>query len=153
MDETASTMDQALLKQLRRRRVELHESINALESALEATSDDVRWVVRVHVALVELSADLTLHVRITEGDGGLHEELRQAAPRLSGAVNRLVEDHVRIRGILDELLLAADGPFPTIDAAAVRERAAAIIAALAQHRQRGADLIYEAFQVDIGGET
>ncbi len=153
MDDTATTMDEILLKQVRRRRVELTESIEALESALVTVIDDLRWVSRVYVALVELSADLTLHVRITEGENGLHEELQNTAPRLAGQVTRLTEDHTRIRGQLDELLLAIDGPFPTLDQAGIRERAGALIAALAQHRRRGADLVYEAFQVDLGGET
>jgi len=33
----------------------------------------------------------------------------------------------------------------------VRVELTALLAALARHRQRGADLIYEAFAVDIGG--
>jgi hypothetical protein len=151
MDHAVSTLDDALLRQLRRRRAELTESMSALESALASTTDDVRWVVRVHVALVELSADLTLHVRVTEGEGGLHEELRTTAPRLGGGVDRLADDHVRIRGLLDDLLRVADCPFPAVDVAAIRERAAALVAALAQHRRRGADLVYEAFHVDLGG--
>jgi hypothetical protein len=105
------------------------------------------------VALVELSADLTLHVRASERDQGLHEEIKHAAPRLIGPVDRLAEDHRRIRGLLDELLLAADSPFAVPDVEDMRTRAAALIEALARHRQRGADLVYEAFQVDLGGET
>ena len=33
----------------------------------------------------------------------------------------------------------------------LRTELTALLAALAKHRQRGADLVYEAFDVDIGG--
>jgi hypothetical protein len=33
----------------------------------------------------------------------------------------------------------------------VRERATALLVAVARHRQRGADLIYEAYAADLGG--
>ena len=58
---------------LRRHRVELRESMSALEDALAApaTADRTRWAERVHVALVELSGDFRGHIDITEGRDGL----------------------------------------------------------------------------------
>jgi hypothetical protein len=35
----------------------------------------------------------------------------------------------------------------------VRELGTALLARLLRHRQRGSDLIYEAYQAEIGGET
>jgi hypothetical protein len=35
----------------------------------------------------------------------------------------------------------------------VRAAATSLLARLARHRQRGADLVFEAYQVDVGGET
>jgi hypothetical protein len=35
----------------------------------------------------------------------------------------------------------------------VRQRADELLAALSRHRQRGADLVYEAYATDLGGET
>jgi hypothetical protein len=35
----------------------------------------------------------------------------------------------------------------------VRELGTTLLGALVRHRQRGADLVFEAYQVDIGGET
>jgi hypothetical protein len=35
----------------------------------------------------------------------------------------------------------------------VRELGTQLLATLSRHRQRGADLVYEAYQVDIGGDT
>jgi hypothetical protein len=36
---------------------------------------------------------------------------------------------------------------------AVRDLGMALLASLVRHRQRGSDLVYEAYAVDIGGET
>lgn len=151
----AATLDAVLLDELRRRRAELRESMTALEMALAAPAgnDHARWAVHVHVALVELSADLRLHVELTEGPGGLYTELREAAPRLAGAVERLCAEHVRLREGLDDLLMLLDGPYPASDVEAIRHGGTMVLAEFARHRQRGADLVYEAFEVDVGGET
>ena len=155
MSHTATGLDQELLDELRRRRAELRESMTALEQALAApvTGDLGRWAVRVHVALVELSADLRLHVDVTEGVGGLYTDLRDAAPRLSPAVNQLTEEHAELRQTLDDLMLLLDSPHPVTDAAAIRHGATTMLGMFARHRQKGADLVYEAFEVDVGGET
>jgi len=155
MSKTTMTLDQALLDELRRRRAELRESMTALEHALAApvTADPGRWAVRVHVALVELSADLRLHVDVTEGEGGLYSDLREATPRLSPAVDQLTHEHAKLRQTLDELMLLLDGPYPISDAAAIRYGATNLLGMFARHRQKGADLVYEAFSVDVGGET
>ena len=151
----ATASDRVLLDEIRRRRSELRESMTALESALAAAvgDDHGRWAVRVHVALVELSADLRLHVHATEGPRGLHQELVDTEPRTAGAVERLARDHVRMRAALDALLLLLDGPYPVSDAEAIRSQAVALLGDLARHRQRGADVVYEALHVDVGGET
>jgi hypothetical protein len=36
---------------------------------------------------------------------------------------------------------------------AIRDLGTTLLGHLARHRQRGADLVYEAYQADIGGET
>jgi hypothetical protein len=35
----------------------------------------------------------------------------------------------------------------------VREAATALLGRLVRHRQRGSDLVFEAYEFDIGGET
>jgi hypothetical protein len=155
MTQPALGLDHALLEEIRRRRAELRDSMGALEMALAGPvgSDHARWSGRVHVALVELSADLRLHVDLTEGPGGLYNELREASPRLSAAVDALCGEHTQLRRDLDDLLLLLDGPYPSSDAAAIRHGGTTVLGAFARHRQRGADLVYEAFAVDVGGET
>jgi hypothetical protein len=155
MEPSSSKPEQTFVKELRRRRAELRESMSALELALAgpAPEDQARWAERVRVALVELSADFGEHVDITEGPGGLYGELLQAAPRLSGSVARLTREHALIRGLVDDLLERVSPPGANEDVDRVRDLGTALLGRLLRHRQRGSDLVYEAFQIDIGGET
>lgn len=152
MDNTPPS-EPAFLLQLRRRRAELRESMSALEHALAqpASRDQARWAQRVNVALVELSADFDEHVSITEGADGLYAQLRRTSPRLSHAVAGLIHEHAVITSQIDEMLVCTEATGE--DADKVRELGTALIATLIRHRQRGSDLVYEAYEADIGGET
>lgn len=149
------------LQAARAHRSELRGSMAALEQALAAAAPGraEAWAQRVHVALVELSADLRVHVELMEGPEGLHREVLVTAPRLTGAVQRLAAEHVEVTQLVEDLLaLAADGPdgadgADVADVARVRERGVTLLGRLVRHRQAGADLVFEAYQSDIGGET
>jgi hypothetical protein len=143
------------LESLRLRRAELRESMSALEQALAAPASDRTgaWAERVHVALVELSADFREHIEVTEGADGLYSGLLTTAPRLSNSVASLTLEHIRIKGMADHLLTRMSGPTATDDVDGSRDLATTLLAKLSRHRQRGADLVYEAYQIDIGGET
>lgn len=155
MEPSPPKPEQAFVDALRRRRAELRESISALELALAspAPEDHARWAERVHVALVELSADFREHINITEGPEGLYHELLQTVPRLSGGIARLTREHAVITGLLDDLLDKVSPPTANQEVEDVRDLGTALLGRLLRHRQRGSDLVYEAFQIDIGGET
>ena len=155
MEAIPSTPEQARLVELRRRRAELLESMRAVERALAAPAPgrQERWAERVRLSLAELSADFRAHIDVTEGPDGLYADLRRTAPRLSGAVERLTHEHATIAGVVDNLLADASEPQTGEDVDKVRELGTALLATLLRHRQRGSDLIYEAYETDIGGET
>jgi hypothetical protein len=155
VDASPPGSDRDLLEELRRHRAELRESMSALEDALAspATSDISRWTQRVEAALAEVSGDFRAHVDITEGPKGLHVELLEASPRLAGAVADLTRDHLLIGGRIDDLLTRVAGPDGTSAADDVRAAATALLGRLVRHRQRGSDLVFEAYEFDIGGET
>lgn len=154
MESNESTSEQVLFEALRRRRAEIRESMSALERALAAPvpGRPDAWAQHVHVALVALSADFREHVDITEGPRGLYRGLLATAPRLSNAVVRLTHEHAQIRELVDDLLARAGGPDGN-DADRVRDLGMTLLGQLVRHRQRGSDLIYDAYEVDIGGET
>lgn len=154
MEPSLPTPEPVSLETLRRRRAELRESMNALEQALAAPVPgrlDL-WAHRIHGALVELSADFREHIDVTEGPNGLYRGLLTTAPRLSNAVARLTREHGQIRDLVNDLLARVSGP-DVNDADRVRDLGTALLARLVRHRQRGSDLVYEAYQADIGGET
>jgi hypothetical protein len=154
MEPSLPTPEQVSLEALRRHRAELRESMNALEQALAAPAPGRlgAWAQRVHVALVELSADFREHIDITEGPHGLYRGLLTTAPRLSNAVARLTREHAQIQDLVDDLLARVGGS-EVNDVDRVRDLGTALLGRLVRHRQRGSDLVYEAYEADIGGET
>lgn len=150
------------LLEVRRRRAELLESINALEQALAAPvpGGPIRWVQHVSAALLELSGDFRDHVEITEGPAGLYARVNRSSPRLSHQVERLIQDHKTLTTLMSDLLTLvgkaagefARGDSMRADVDEVRDRGTTLIGALVRHRQRGSDLMYEGYTVDIGGQ-
>jgi hypothetical protein len=155
MEPNSSTPDQAFLEALRRHRAELRESMSALETALAApaTAGQARWVQRVHGALMELAGDFREHIDLTEGPEGLYREVVRTSPRLSEAIASLTREHRLINGHIDDLLARVTAPGAMGDVDRVRDLATALLGRLVRHRQRGSDLVFEAYEVDIGGET
>jgi hypothetical protein len=140
---------------LRVHRAELYECMQALELALAAppARGSAAWVERVNVALIELTADLREHISLTEGADGLYRALLTSAPRLSNTVDVLTRDHSRLKELADDLLRRLAEPDAAGDVDGVREAGTTLLSRLSRHRQRGADLVWDAYQTDIGGET
>jgi Hemerythrin HHE cation binding domain len=151
IDPPPSGLEESLLTALRTRRAELRDSISTLEHALATPGEQPWWRGRVGTALVELSGDLRAHVDITEGEGGLYGELLEASPRLAGDVDRLVREHGEIGARIEELLASLDGSEVSMEE--LRLRGTSLLGMLVRHRQRGADLVYNAYEIDLGGET
>ena len=84
------------------------------------------------------------------------ERVLSEHPRLQRKIDQMKVDHERLEKEVDALRLAVslvdDGEVAD-EAPAVRNRAIELLGQLTRHRQRGADLIYEAYHVDIGGNA
>lgn len=138
----------------RRRRQGLRQAMVALEKALAGPAADrtSAWLTEVFGALVGLREALAEHVEGTEGQGGLFSEVERLQPRLQHQIERLTHEHRELHATVDDALsqvheLTSAGP----RAEEVRERLLQLILGLARHRQAGADLVWEAYAVDIGG--
>jgi hypothetical protein len=140
---------------LRRRRAELFESTAALDQALRAPASAslATWTERLDVALGELMADIYAHIAITEGPSGLHADVITTAPRLANAVHRLACEHAEITELIDRMRARTHGVSSPEHVTQLRARGSDLLARLGKHRQRGADLVFEAYETDIGGET
>jgi hypothetical protein len=90
-------------------------------------------------------------VEVTEGPGGLHHAILAGDLRLTNAVMALTAEHERIAAEIAALVADSAAPVTPDDVDAIRDRGTAVIGHLIRHRQRGADLIFEAYETDIGG--
>jgi len=143
----------AELATVRAHRSRLREASQELEAALAAplTGRLDGWVKQVMPAVQRIREAFAAHVSVTEGRGGLFDQIRTDAPRLVTALARLHREHGEITAGLAaaEEQLEAGGE---AGMARVRQQLTAALTALSLHRQRGADLLYEAYQVDVVGE-
>jgi hypothetical protein len=151
MDPSVSTRTE--LDAVRVRRAELRETLSALEYTLAspASGRAVIWGEAVHASLVLLADDFSAHVEVTEGPGGLHQAILAGDLRLANAVGALTAEHEQMAEEVASLVADSAAPVTPNDVPDLRERATTLLGNLLRHRQRGADLIYEAYQTDIGG--
>jgi hypothetical protein len=137
-------------------RLSLRRGIAGLEKALAGPPEELDGLpARVGGALEHLQDVFAVHVQVTEGQGGLYQEILENAPRLANRVTRFRREHADIaegisRGIA-ESRVAGDRGAEAVQA--LRDHAVRVFADLVRHRKRGLDLVYEAYHVDIGGES
>ena len=143
----------AELDAVRVRRAELRETLNLMEAALAAPARGraVVWGEVVHASLVMIADDFGAHVEVTEGPGGLHQSILAGDLRLANAVDALTAEHEQIASEIAGLVADSEAPVGVEDVDDLREQGTRLLGHLIRHRQRGADLIYEAYETDIGG--
>ncbi|HEY3010270.1 MAG TPA: hypothetical protein VGJ63_19710 [Micromonosporaceae bacterium] len=148
---TSTEPGAAPLATARRHRAELLQAIQSFERALAVPAGNPAWRDRVAARLGSLRAAFAEHVVVTEGADGLYAEVLGHAPRLSRAVHILIREHAALATAMDALQRQISIGRPRIEE--VRGWASDLLRELSRHRQRGADLVYEAYATDIGGET
>ena len=140
-----------VLDALRIRRDRLYDAVLDLERALSVPAGDHprEWAADVGAVLTRLQTVLAAHVAETEDDGGFFDGVREHAPHLLHAVDVLRAEH----GLLVEstTALVAHAAVTDSDTAVedVRDEAVELIRRLLRHRHRGAELVYDAYSVDI----
>jgi hypothetical protein len=152
--ESAPPNNPDAIESVRLRRAGLKSALSGLEIAIAAPAPGRldEWAVGVRDALAVVQDVWTRHVVETEAPGAFLDELVEAEPRLAKPSQRLREEHSQISSVLVEVDDALS-PAELDDEWAERMRGllTSVLVALARHRQRGADLVYEAYAVDIGG--
>jgi len=155
MDEREQVFSPAL-EAVAQRREELRDALGEAERAISrpAPGRVGAWTSDVEKALIRLDEAFAGHIVVTEKPGGLYEDLLHRAPRLSRKVDRLREEHGTIAQRLEAIIeRVQEGDVDTevwpLDE--VRDDIQRVLGAMVRHRQVGADLIYEAYFIDIGG--
>jgi hypothetical protein len=147
--EAATTPTRAL-EQAKGQRLSLRRAIDEFHDVLEGTGDIPAE--RLAPTLERLRTVFGVHVEVTESPGGLYEEILEIAPRLANKIARFKREHAGITKAIHAALddLPPEGATASPD---LRGRLDRLHELLARHRRRGADLVYEAYSVDIGGES
>jgi hypothetical protein len=143
------------LDEVRRRRAELRDALGRLEAALAAPTPGriVDWRQSVRMRLDQLSADFDEHIAVTEGPDGVYDDVVASAPRLARSVDQLRHDHEAILKQLDHCTALVEAVEVDDDIQDLRDSATDLMFRLVRHRQRGSDLMWDAYASDIGGET
>lgn len=114
----------------------------------------VAWTEHVDGELHRLRGALADHTREVEGNDGLLADIVNQAPRLSNRVKLMKKEHLEMDAQIGELIQKLGALPPKAEEDAIDELRDAILellGRLSRHRQRGADLVYRAYAVDIGG--
>lgn len=127
------------------RRYQLYEAMRRLEAALARPSGLADWRMEIEAAITDLDRSLDDHIRRTESDGGLFAEILGGSPHLASRIADLEEEHGELRAACRQALLMAADWSPT----KLRRKANVLLARLAFHRQNGAELLYNAYNIDI----
>lgn len=143
------------LRDAGRRRADLHQALVEVEEAISspAVGRIESWTADVVKHLHGLLTTLDEHIEVTERVGGLYDEIQSRAPRLARQIKALHDDHPVMRERTHQLAerLETRGvgdDWPLDDA---RDDVQRLLGEIVRHRQHGADLVYEAYHVDIGG--
>jgi hypothetical protein len=144
------------LSEAKARRATLHDAIVHLEMVISspAAGRIPEWTALVVKEMMSVQDAFDQHILVTEKPDGLYEEITARAPRLDGTIKRLKDEHPEIAEKLTETLRRLDevpigGEEWPLDKA--RDDLQRFIGTIIRHRQRGADLVWEAYNVDIGG--
>jgi hypothetical protein len=146
--EAVQIEDPLALQVARQHRATLLCEIHSFEQAVAAPAGDPGWRPRLGVRLSGLRGAFAEHMVVTEGPDGLYAELLGHAPRLARTVHVLIREHAAMAAVLSALQRRAELPEATVEE--LRGWASDLLRELSRHRQRGADLVYQAYGTDIG---
>lgn len=127
------------------RRNELYEAMRRLEAAVARPSGLADWRMEIETSITDLDRSLDDHIRRTGSDNGLFAEIVGDSPHLATRIADLEEEHGELQAACREALSMAADWSPT----RLRRKANVLLARLAFHRQSGAELLYDAYNVDI----
>jgi len=143
------------LEETARRRADLHAALVEVEEAISspAVGREADWAKEVIGTLEELGHTIAEHIEVTERPEGLYDEITHRAPRLSTKIERLKEEHPAMRDgtieLIAKLQTVGIGDEWPLDEA--RDDLQRLLGKIVRHRQLGADLVWEAYNLDIGG--
>ena len=143
------------LEAVRQRRITLRVSTEHLKNALAAAAVDPtdRSCADILGPALELQQCVAVHILATERSGGFHSEMLAVAPRLAHDIELLVREHSQLTIMMSDLVSRSRQESTVDNIEAIQRIGARLFPAISRHLQHGSDLVYEAFESDLGGET
>jgi hypothetical protein len=143
------------LAETARRRADLRDALVEVEQASSrpAVGREPEWTKGVLLCLEGLAHAIDEHIEITERSEGLYEEITTKAPHLSSKIDQLREEHPVLRERTNALVTKFQTT-PVGEAWPLREARddlQRLLGQIVRHRQLGSDLVWEAYNLDIGG--
>lgn len=143
--------NRAALDAVQERRDEFYEGILDLERAMAmpAGDDPVAWGQHVTVAVKSMHTVLDDHIAETEAPGSFYDDVIEHVPNLIKASQRLQAEHPVLVRELDQLDVEIKGVTDDESVEHARQTALDMIKTLLLHRHRGAELVYDAYNIDV----
>ena len=142
------TSDESLANVVRQRS-QLGDAMQRVEEAAAAPAARESWAADLSEQLRKLETAFDQHIIEVQSPSGILNQVVDQAPRLQNAAEHLKREDDRIAKSIDDVIATAAGSGDlVID---LRESVMEVLVDRSRHRQQGADLLYEAYAVDIGG--
>lgn len=145
LDDAISWPSVELHRGVATRRQELYAIMERVEAAMARPSGLADWRIEIESALNGLEKSLADHISETEAADGLFAEIIDREPHLKASVDSLRQEHRDLEAACREAVSMAADWSPQ----RLRRKGNALLARLAIHRQTGAELLFDAFNVDI----
>jgi hypothetical protein len=140
---------------IERHRSRLKEAMSSVRSALDAsiTHGPEAWLADLALGLDSLRSALSHHIEIHEGADSFHGEILRSQPHLAARVTWLQRDHVTLSATLEAFRRrVGEAGVAAADHTGIRRKGDELLHGFVRHRRRGADLVWDAFEFDLGGE-
>jgi hypothetical protein len=109
----------------------------------------VAWAADAATAVAEMRQVLDDHIRETEAPGSFYDDVIEHSPHLVNAAHRLQAEHPPLAASVVALALELETVTDDEGVEITRQTAVELIKALLLHRHRGAELVYDAYNIDV----
>ena len=150
MVESVASVSTSVLDEFRSQRDDMAHAMARVEAALAAPDVGRRdaWIAAVSRTLTILQVELEEHVDSTEdADVGFFTQVIDHAPHLVPAVKKLTAEHADMAAGITrcKVLVQSSGD----DVSEARDETLRLLGLFSRHRSRGANLAYDAFNIDL----
>lgn len=129
------------------RRRDLYQAMQQVEANAARASGLEDWTEKLEEALANLESSLERHAEEIEADDGLFADVMARAPHLESVIESLRGEHeAMLTSCRDALDLASSGgSAPKV----LRRKVLDILELVTIHRQTGAELLFDTYNVDL----